>query len=425
VSICSEQLGFQAGSGTRDNVFVLRELIRKFRAKRLYTCFVDFKMAFDSVDRQLLFDKLEKLPGMDLVWLRMLRAMYSGVQACVKGSNTWFSENIGVKQGDPLSPLLFLLYIHDLPDALLPPDGTTDPASTTALAQRIIRCLLYADDLALPSRTEAGLQTLLKRLEDYCRRWKLTVNVPKTKIVVFHSARQPAPLSSYHFTYGGEQVECVSKFKYVGIWFHQSGLMRDTFADILSASRRAMYACMGRVNRLGPIAVSFKVSLFNAYVRPVMLYCAEALPLNCKQLEALDQLQLQYIRWSLGRLPQSSPRTDTLTETGQKPISHDAARFRINYYLLVKSRPNAHITVAALDDAIVAKQQRDNWWSGVQRDRSAMQCDDQWLSSVEHSAEDKNSKERQQFLHDRPGQRVQRRGKKPSKGRLNKHLPTG
>ena len=59
INICREQLGFQPGSGTRDNAFVMRELIRKYRKGGLYTCFVDFKMAFDSVDRTLLLDKLD------------------------------------------------------------------------------------------------------------------------------------------------------------------------------------------------------------------------------------------------------------------------------------------------------------------------------------------------------------------------------
>ncbi len=50
---------------------MVRELIRKYRNNGLYTCFVDFKMAFDSIDRTLLFDKLEELPGMDPVWIRL------------------------------------------------------------------------------------------------------------------------------------------------------------------------------------------------------------------------------------------------------------------------------------------------------------------------------------------------------------------
>jgi hypothetical protein len=104
VRLCCEQLGFRTGSGTRDNVFVLQQLIRKYRKRRLFTCFVDFKMAFDSVDRSKLFDKLERIPGIDVVWIRMLRAMYTNVSASIKGSGQWFPETIGVKKRRPAEP---------------------------------------------------------------------------------------------------------------------------------------------------------------------------------------------------------------------------------------------------------------------------------------------------------------------------------
>jgi hypothetical protein len=252
---------------------------------------------------------------------------------------------------------LFLLFIHDLPEALVPPTPSkADVLSTPVLAQQLMRCLLYADDLALPSRTANGLQALLDRLRKYCQRWKLTVNVPKTKIVFFSSKRKPTPLDAHNFRYDAQRVECVSKFKYVGVWFHRSGLVRDTFNEILSASRRAMYACIGRVTRLGPIPPCTKIELFNFWVRPVMLYCTEALPLSAAQLKQLDDLQLQYLRWCMGRLPSTSPRIDTLAEAGQLPISHLAVRARINYYLLVKSRTQRHITTPALTDAMTAPQ---------------------------------------------------------------------
>ena len=127
-----------------------------------------------------------------------------------------------------------------------------------------------------------------------------------------------------------------------------------------------MYACIGKVTRLGPVPPRLKMALFNACVRPVMLYCTEALPLKKAHLAQLDQLQLQYIRWCLGKLPQSSPRVDTLAEAGHLPISYLAVRARISYYLLVKSRSNTHITTAALADAVVAPQKQDNWFELVQ-----------------------------------------------------------
>ena len=240
--------------------------------------------------------------------------MHSGVRASVKGSDKTFLETVGVKQGDPLSPLLFLLYIQDLPDALFPdscPNTVTDKRFRTELASRIIRCLLYADDLALPSRSEHGLQTLLDRLETYCSKWRLTVNVPKTKVVVFDSRRCAPPRDDSHFTYSGQPLENVEKFKYVGLWFHESGRVRHTLNEIVSASRRAMSSCIGRVTRLGPVPVSLKIALFNAYVRPVMLYCAEAMPYTSTAIDELDKLQLYYVRWSLGRLSHRCRRETT------------------------------------------------------------------------------------------------------------------
>ena len=149
----------------------------------------------------------------------------------------------------------------------------------------------------------------------------------------------------------------------------------DSFSDILSASRRAMYACIGRVTRLGPSPVSLKIALFNAYVRPVMLYCADALPYTSTQAAALDSIQLQYVRWALGQLGKSSPSTDTLAEVGQKPVSYDVTRSRINYYLLVKSRPQTHITLAPLHEAMATNRKRTNWWLRVQQDMSNWKLD--------------------------------------------------
>jgi hypothetical protein len=184
------QAGFKKDFRTTNNLFIFHTLTEqaRFQKKKLYTCFVDFKKAFDIIPRDLLWQVLEGL-GISGGILECLRSMYRQDQACLhhpeEGLTPTFLCRIGVKQGCPLIPLLFGLFIDGLEKRLNVLEGDTPPM----LGQLDVRLLLYADDLTLLSHTPVGLQKQLDVLQAFCCERQLTVNVKKTKVVVFEARK--------------------------------------------------------------------------------------------------------------------------------------------------------------------------------------------------------------------------------------------
>jgi hypothetical protein len=157
--LCAKgQTCFRKDFRTTDNLFIFRTLTEqaRFFKKQLYICFVDLKKAFDIVPRDLLWQVLEGL-GISGSILECLRSMYRKDQACLhhpeEGLTPTFLCRIRVKQGCPLSPLLFGIFIDGLEKRLNALEGDAPPM----LGQLAVRLLLYADDLALMSHTPAGL----------------------------------------------------------------------------------------------------------------------------------------------------------------------------------------------------------------------------------------------------------------------------
>jgi hypothetical protein len=177
------QARFRQDYHTTDNLFVLQTLIDSrtcWPGKKLYTCFVDFKKAFDIVPREKLWRVLEGI-GVGGRFLACLRSMYSQDQACIshptEGFSSTFPCTIGVKQGCPLSPLVFGLYIDALESRITMLAGDDGPN----LVGTTVKLLLYADDLVLMSKSLRGLQKQLDELSAFCKERDLTVNVKRPR----------------------------------------------------------------------------------------------------------------------------------------------------------------------------------------------------------------------------------------------------
>ena len=98
---------------------------------------------------------------------------------------------------------------------------------------------LFADDAVVFSETRERLQNNLINLENYCRKWNLTVNVPKTKIVVFRKGGNLGQNDKWFYV--GEEVEVVNSFAYLGIVFSSGGSFIPNTKTLSGKSLKTMH----------------------------------------------------------------------------------------------------------------------------------------------------------------------------------------
>ena len=177
--------------------------------KKLLCAFLDFRKAFDYLNRDCLWFKLLDY-GLRGIIFNVIRGMYCEVKTRVRyGGETSNTSNsfLGV-QGESLSPLLFSMYVNDM-RAMLHESG-----SEGITVDYLKLCLLlYADDSVLIAESRLDLQNSLDSVHDYCQRWKLCVNILKITIVVCKKGGRLA-IDDIWF-YGDSILEIVEHFSYL------------------------------------------------------------------------------------------------------------------------------------------------------------------------------------------------------------------
>ena len=256
------QYGFRTGHSTDMAILDMVEKVRNAWAKKRVALgvFIDLKKAFDTVDHDILLQKLEHYG----VRGRVLELMKSYLKdrsqyVCYGGFESDRGRvECGVPQGSVLGPLFFILYVNDMVNA----SGEMD-------------LVLFADDtnifvegrnhLELFKRVNHGLAGLSKW---FCCN-KLTLNLKKTEYVYFGgNGGRIVPQGG--ISIGNETIRRVDGARFLGVWVDEA-LRWSGQIEKVKAKVGRLLGVLGRVRySLGGESV---LKLYNALVLPHLQYC--------------------------------------------------------------------------------------------------------------------------------------------------------
>ena len=311
--ITDYQFGFRQNRSTTDCIFILQSIIHKIlnkEKKRLYCAFVDFKKAFDLVYRNGIWYKLLQT-HVSTKFVRMLKSMYTNVKICIKANgevSDFFDSYTGVKQGETLSPLLFIMFINDMYSSM-----NGDNVDIFTLNDVQIFMLLFADDTVLFSYSIEGLQILLNKLHDYCTEWNITVNTKKTVAML---CKKGPGIEQLNLFYNNEKLDVVNKFTYLGVTMTSNGTFFQTQNRLSEQALKAIFSLNSLFDKL-PLKISEKMKLFQSMIIPIFNYGSEIWGFH--KGPDIEKVHLKFLKQLL-YVRKQTPNAAVYGELGQLPL---------------------------------------------------------------------------------------------------------
>ena len=301
--LAEEQNGFRVGRSCIDHIFVMCTVLRnrKMLGKETFLCFIDYKKAFDSVDRNLLLYKLSNI-GVTGHMYSAISSLYSNPKSRVilqDYSTDYFDCPVGVKQGDCLSPTLFAIYINDLAKEIKNSGvgvGLNIDGSESNIETSLLSILLYADDIVLFAETELDLQFLLNIVEIWCEKWRLEVNLTKTNILHVRVKRKLQ--SKYMFLFNKRPVPYCTFYKYLGCNINEYLDYSFTAEMQADSAGQALSSIITKMIKNKGFPFSVYSILYQACVCSISQYGSEVF--GYEQFDSTQKIHLRAARAFLG-----------------------------------------------------------------------------------------------------------------------------
>ena len=233
--LSSQQSGFRPLHSTSTTLLQVSDYILHNTDNGMLTgaVFLDLKKAFDTVHHPTLLKKLNLLGlnNVELEWFKSYLTDRRQITSINGVNSTPASIRCGVPQGSILGPLLFIIFINDLPNVIT--NCTT---------------FMYADDTAIFSASKSfndiqvTLQNDLNNVSDWLNENKLSLNIEKTKSLLFGSRKKLHGAAALDIKIRDSAIQAVDRFKYLGVCFDPS-LTWSVHIDKLCVKVR-IFTCM-------------------------------------------------------------------------------------------------------------------------------------------------------------------------------------
>ena len=251
--------------------------------------------------------------------------------------------NKGVRQGCILSPLLFNIYLSNLPGRL---STATDGPK---IGDKNLNSIIWADDLVILSESEEGLNKKLSELALFADEYALTINSEKTKAMIFNKTGR---LIRRNFKYKNTNIETVREYKYLGFVLVPSGSIIPGIIDLKSRGNRAIAKIRSTMGEYFKTKPSISIKLFNTLVKPILLYMADLW--GCMKMpknNPIEIVQTKFLKQVLGVQIQTT-NVGVLLETGELPMINHAEKHCIkNWVRLMRNKGN-NLSQMSLNDAM-------------------------------------------------------------------------
>ena len=286
------QSAFRKSKSTNDHLCRLSQTIMESfnRGEHVIAAFLDVEKAFDNVWHNGLRYKIFQL-DLPTKLRRWLSDFLVGrfIQVKIEG---FLSPKVypkaGVPQGSNLSPLLFLIYVNDMPNPTHHQTNKSqfaDDAGQWAVSKNI--------DLA----TEY-LQRDLDKLARWCAKWRIKLNPEKTKVIIFSKSQSPIRAEPALSLYGD-----YPRVKFLGITFDNRMTFTKHFEEILKRCHQKFHRLRILVNKKWGPSPETILQIYKQCVSPIFEYgIVSAITVSETVITKIQRVQNSFIRLAL-RLP--------------------------------------------------------------------------------------------------------------------------